>query len=223
MPGVSQKPVSTLESPSCDGVLPPSLRRDLADINRQYLDLGLDPGLQDDPRFGWSPAVRRCLAGIDPSSRARIAASPFAFFDLILPASLPDPALDRVEDGDRGLQHDVLPGRLASFAHQVAFLARQLVITSPLASELVLGLSACAQSLLAEARPSEVAELALRPGLICPRWPAHERFWSVLSHAARDGSPVALQWAHCLGLCLFGASDFASPATRPRARRQLRR
>jgi hypothetical protein len=97
------------------------------------------------------------------------------------------------------------------------------VITSPLASELVLGLSACAQSLLAEARPSEVAELALRPGLICPRWPAHERFWSVLSHAARDGSPVALQWAHCLGLCLFGARDFASPATRPRARRQLRR
>ena len=44
------------------GLLSPDLRRDLADLNGQYLDLGLGAEPGADPRFAWSDPVRRRLA-----------------------------------------------------------------------------------------------------------------------------------------------------------------
>ena len=82
----------TLGLPVRNGLLPPAVRRDLADLNSQYLELGLVGALESDPRFGWSEAVRRCLLGTDPMTRARMASSPFALFDLALPVAVPCPA-----------------------------------------------------------------------------------------------------------------------------------
>jgi hypothetical protein len=85
--------------PVRSGLLPPAVRRDLADLNCQYLELGLDREHESDPRFGWSESVRRCLLEAEPTTRMRMAASPFALFDLVLPAVAAPCASSRVADG----------------------------------------------------------------------------------------------------------------------------
>jgi hypothetical protein len=206
------------------GLLPPDLRRDLADLNAQYLDVGLDaqPGM--DPRFAWSEGVRLRLAAADRQTRTRMAAVPFALFRLVLP---PEGGFDRA----RGIADLPWPaagpgwqGRCLSFAHQAAFFARRLLDGAPLAARLVLDLPPDAQALLAGLCPSEVAAAAAHPGLIRPRWPGHLRFWEWLEAAARSDSDSALQWANCMGMCLLGAdTDTGPPGSGADPRRRPRR
>jgi len=73
-----------------------------------------------------------------------------------------------------------------------------------LAANVVLDLTPVAQSLLAAMSPSQLAAVAAQPGLVRPRWPDHLRFWEMLEAAARRDSAVALEWAHCVGVCLLG-------------------
>ena len=203
------------------GLLPPALRRDLTDLNSQYLELGLAAGLDGDPRFGWSEPVRRCLLETDFETRARIAAVPFALFGLVLFPAGPGAMAPRVEDGRAAAIPAGWQGRYESFAHQAMFLARRLLDAEPLALQLVLGWSDEVQRRLAESRLAQLAEIAVNPRAIRPRWRLHARFWEVLAMAARRGTPTALQWAYCIGLSLLDAAD-ADVARLPPRRRPRR-
>ena len=211
-------PGQTTLAPAGTGLLSSALRRDLADLNALYLDLGLMPGLEGDTRFDWSEAVRHSLLAADPATRTRIAATPFALFDLVLPTALGTASSARVEDSRTVAPLGAWHGRCESFAHQAVFLARRLVEREPLASGVVLGLHQDAQAWLAESRLAQLAEVASNPHVVRPRWRRHVRFWEMLVGAARRGTPTALQWAHCGGLCLLGAADVASAPPPPRRR-----
>jgi hypothetical protein len=200
-----------------------ALRRDLADLNAQYLELGLLAGSIPDACFGWSEAVHRCIAETDAASRARMATSPFALFHVAIPGTPPWEHPPRVEDGLPTAVAGPFHARCLSFAHQVAFLAMRLVEGSPLAGRLVLGLSPAGEAWLRELRPSQVADVAADPGLIRPRWPTHVRFWAMFAGAARRASPEALRWTHCVGLCLLGSDEATPPAGDATARRGARR
>jgi hypothetical protein len=210
--------------PVRNGLLPPAVRRDLADLNSQYLELGLVGALENDPRFGWSEAVRRCLLETDPTTRTRMASSPFALFDLALPATAPGPA-SRIADAPWIASAGDWQGRCLSFALQAAFLAWRLVESAPYAARVALGLSAADEARIGELKPSQLAELAWSPGLVCARWPRHQRFWEMLAGAARRDSAGALQWTHCVGLCLFGSEGHSVVPAKAQAavRRRTRR
>jgi hypothetical protein len=222
MSSQSPSPADASFAPARDGLLSAVLRRDLADLNSQYLELGLLPSLVPDPRFGWSEAVRGCLHDTDAAARARIAGSPFALFEVALPAGPHREPTPRVEDGLPSTAPDACDGRVLSFAHQVVFMAWRLVEGAPLAARVVLGLPPVVEARLRELRPSQLASIAADPCLIRPRWPRHARFWGMLAGAARRDSPTALRWAQCVGVCLLGSGD-ALPGevatARPRARR----
>jgi hypothetical protein len=199
-------------------VLSPTLHRDLADLNAQYLDLGLAPGVDNDPRFAWAGAVRHRLLEADAGTLLRIAAAPFALFDLLPPPTAGAASTSGVEDGLPVSRSSAWLGRCDSFAHQAAFLARRLVENDAPASRVVLPLSADARAWLLDCRPSQLAEAASSPRLIRPRWRLHTRFWETLIGAARRDSPQALHWACCIGVCLIGADDAASTPLPPRRR-----
>lgn len=206
-------------TPARSGLLLPALRRDLADLNAQFLDLGLTAGVDADPRFGWSDPVRCCLLEADAAMRIRIAAVPFALFELALPASLLANPTARVEDSRAVHVMAGWQGRCESFAHQAVFLARRLAESQPLALRVVFGLPEEVNLWLADCRLAQLAEIAANPRLIRPRWRLHVRFWESLLAAARRGTPTALQWAHCIGLCLIDAAsrdDAPAPHRRPR-------
>lgn len=208
-----------------DGGLTVALRRGLADLNAQYLELGLHPEFEADPRFGWSDPVRHRLLATDTRTRERIACLPVALFEVrVDPLPLAAPPA-RIEDGGTPVDATRRSSgdRCTSFLHQVAFLAWRLVDSTPLAARVTLGLSAAAEAQLGDLRPSQLAEIALRPNLIRPRWPAHDRYWAMLVAAARGASDAALEQALCVGVCLFGAehasvavASSAGPRRRPR-------
>jgi hypothetical protein len=208
-------------------MLTPAVRRDLTDLNRQFLELGLAPELASDPRFGWSDAVRSGLLETDPGTRDRMAGCPFALFEIILPGARPlSPVPARVEDGAVPAgSSEPWPGRCLVFVHFALFVACRLADSVPLAPRVALGLSHAAELHLKEMCPSDIARLAACPGLIRPRWPAHPRFWAMLRGAARGNSSSSLQRAHCVGICLLGAdlnglNGAPSAPTPPRHRPQ---
>jgi hypothetical protein len=210
----TNRPGKDALAPLVSGLLSPSLRRDLADLNAQYLELGLACAPDGDPRFAWGEAVRDCLRGAEDATLARVAASPFALFELALP---PAQAAARVEDGRASGRMRVVQSRCESFAHQAAFVAQRVVEQDALAARVVLALSAEARTWLRDCRPSQLAGLATDVHAIRPRWRQHAYFWETLVGAARRDSTAALDWAHCIGLCLIGAEDHApSPRRRPR-------
>lgn len=219
---LADDPGSILGLPARHGLLPPALRQDLADLNHQYLELGLAIDCRDDPRFAWHEAIRQCLLAADPPTLARIAGVPFALFALDLPETMQAVATHRVEDSRRENGSAAWQARVTSFSHQSVFFAWRLVEAMPLATRVFLDLSPATQAMLGESRPSQLAELASRPSLVRPRWPQHVRFWEVLTGAARRNAAAALQWAHCFGLCLYGADDGNPPAPSQPARRHPR-
>jgi hypothetical protein len=218
-------PSGYLQSPGPDllaqgGVLTPAIRRDLTDLNRQFLELGLRPELSQDARFAWSSPVRSRLLGADASTLVRLASCPFALFGIRLPAVHADSrgTPSRVEDGSAVIaSSEPWHGRCLAFVHSALFVALRLADTAPLAARIALGLSPGAELRLNEMCQSEVAQLATCPDVIQPRWPAQPRFWVMLLGAARQSSSAAQQWAHCFGICLLGPDldGFASSASLP--------
>lgn len=205
------------------GVLAPGVRRDLTDLNRQFLDLGLAAEFAADPRFGWSDPVRIGLQRTDAATRDRMAVCPFALFEIRLPAdhSLAGPMPSRVEDG-RGPAGDADPRhvRCLAFVHFALFVAWRFTDSAPLATRIALGLSPQAELQLHEMCPSEVARLAGCPELIRPRWRADHRFWSMLSGAAQQDSTPSLQRAHCVGICLMDPGCDESGVAAPESTRK---
>jgi hypothetical protein len=187
------------------GVLTPAVRRDLTDLNRQFLELGVTPELASDPRFAWSEAVRSGLRRADPATRGRMAACPFTLFEILLPVDLSTGGAGPSRIEDTAGVAEPWRGRCVEFVHFALFVGWRLADSMPLATRIALGLSPGAELQLNEMCLSEVARIAALPDLIRPRWPAHARFWAMLRGAARANSPSSLQRAHCLGICLLGA------------------
>jgi hypothetical protein len=200
------------------GVLTPTIRRDLADLNRQYLELALAPELSVDPRFAWSDTIRSRLAATDAATRARMAGCPFALFEIRMPEDhglTVRPAPLRVEEGvAMSAGREPWQSRCLEFAQFALFLALRITDAAPLATRIALGLSPVAELRLHQMCPSEVAQFAARPDVVRPRWPSHPRFWAMLQGAARIDSASLLQSAHCLGICLLGP-DLGALAPRP--------
>jgi hypothetical protein len=221
----------TADGRAFGGIFTRSVRRDLADLNRQYLELGLHPEAGVDPLFGWTGEVRREIETADPGVRELMSGCPFTLFELCLPplnaargheaCSEPDRVEDRAQGGGPG------PGRAVgcvSFAHGALFAAWRLANSAPYAARISFGLSPAAELELVEACPTRIAMLATHPGVVRARWPAHLRFWTMLRNAAQAGSVTELQWVHCAGICLMnvacsGAEGRESTAVRdpPRA------
>jgi len=196
------------------GVLTPAIRRDLADLNRLYLELALSPELWLDPRFALCEAVRSALAGSDQPTRSRMAACPFALFEIHLPVDRPTVAAAplRVEEGVALAQvGEPWKARCLAFAQFALFAALRLADAGPLAMRVALGLSPSAEQQLNGMCPTEMARLAASPDVVRPRWPSNPRFWALLRHAARADSASLLQSAHCFGICLLWPDVKAMP------------
>lgn len=202
-------------------LLGPAIRRDLADLNRLFLELGSEPALDEDPRFAVADAVRRGLVACGPDDRARLAEAPFSLFLVRLPP-LP-PAADRVADARPPPAPDAgAAARCHAFVLLALSVTRQLAGAEPLAPRIALGVSPEDEGRLAALGPAELARLAAWPGVVRPRWPRHERFWAMLIGAARRADPALLRWAHCAGLCLLTTGDEAVAVALAPSRRRAR-
>src|SRR4026209_1058770 len=62
------------------GFLTPAIRRDVADLNHQFLTLALEPALSRDDRFAVPDEVRRTLEAGGESLLVRAAAGPLTLF-----------------------------------------------------------------------------------------------------------------------------------------------
>ncbi len=220
MPLLDQLIHPSLEALGQGGLLTPAIRRDLADLNRQYLELALAPELSDDPRFAWSEVVRSSLVRSDEATLGRMSACPFALFDIQLAvARLPSsPVPFRVADG-LSAAAEPWHGRCLTFAQLALFMALRLAEAAPLALRIALGLSSAAEQKLREMCPSEVAQFAACPEVVRPRWPSNPRFWAMLRCAARVDSASLLQSAHCFGICQLGPGQ-VTPQSQPASPRR---
>jgi hypothetical protein len=197
-------------------VLGTDLRRDLADLNAQYLQLGLMPTLADDARFAWTEPVRRALRESHAGTLERLAEVPLALFELAFARAAGSPASAGVADSrSPSIAADLL-ARCDSLAQQAVHFARRLVDADGLAAGYVLDMSVATRAWLADRRPSELAEIARCPGLLGPRWRLNAHLWRSLIGAVCRDSPTALQWACCMGVCLTGAGHREPPPAPPR-------
>lgn len=186
------------------GLLSRAMRRDLVDLNLGYLELGLAQAELDDPLVAWAAPVRREIAAADPAVRARMAECPFSLFRISLPGRAePYPDGPRVEDAAVRLPSDGRTARCLEFSSAALFAAWRLADSAPLAARIVFGLMPAEELQLNELCPSQVGALAATAGVVRARWPDRPSFWAALRSAAEVGTPAALQWVHCLGICLI--------------------
>lgn len=201
-PGEDQRRVH--HSPLQGRILSDQVLRDLADLNARYLEMVGRDCLEDDPLVGWCPEALAVVRGADRAVLARMAACPFAMFQIDLTASSGcNREEPRVEDRSAAGKDPALVIGLSSFRRVALFTAWRLADGSPLAARIAFGLSASAELELNEMCPSEVARLADARGVVRARWPENTRFWLMLRAAAQSQCAEALQWAHCVGICLM--------------------
>jgi hypothetical protein len=199
------------DAPAQGGIFTRSVRRDLTDLNRQYLELGLCAEAGADPLFAWSEEVRREIQAAGPAVIERMAACPFALFEIRFPSGNPPPGSDcstelgRVEDRTQGgVEGGARAAACVAFTHGALFTAWRLADSVPLAARIAFALSPAAELQLNATSPTRIAMLASHPGVVRARWPHQPRFWRHLRSAAQADSSQSLQWAHCFGICLIG-------------------
>jgi len=200
------------------GFLTPAIRRDVADLNRQFLSLALEPTLAGDFRFAVPDEVRPALQAGGESLLARVSACPFTLFQVSLAHGRLGGPGPGVEDTRRPLVDAATSIQAQSFAYVAVFLAWRLADDEPLAFRVVLGLSAGDELLLNQTRPSDLPRLACAPQLIRPRWDRHSRYWRLLVRAAAAGGDATLQRVHCAGICMVVADVWGQegrPMERP--------
>lgn len=192
-------------------LLAPQARRDLADLNRQFLSLCLPPRPGEPAAFGLPGVSQTLLTALEPDAARALAECPFSLFEMRLP---PEPlSLVRVGVADRATVFSAAPALAAdtrTFILLALAITQRIASASPLAARIAFGLGLADEVRLATLKPSELAALSGWHNLIRPRWLTHERYWRMLLAAARSGRAITLQWAYCVGLCL------ADGATVPR-------
>lgn len=184
------------------------VRRDIADLNRLFLERALHPTHGLDPWFRLpAPAVDR-LRAATPDSLERAARCPFALFELALPPS-DEPetwAVDAIADGPEGgiLEQTQREARRA-FGVAALGLLRALTEGTPLAPRITFGLRAGTEARLAAFSLADSYRVASWHGLIRPRWHLHERYWNLLADSVP--SEEAARWAYAAGVCLLVQCD----------------
>ena len=198
------------------GLLNGAVRRDLVDLNLGYLELGASLVDGEDPLFAWTAAVRREIVAAEPAVRARMAECPFSLFKISLPVGKDaNPDGPRVEDTGARSAVGVRAACCVEFSSTALFAAWRLADSAPLAARIVFGLTPAEECRLNELSPSKVAALAGNPNVVRARWPDRPRFWAALRSAAESATPVALQWAHCMGICLIEGGPIESRGPDP--------
>jgi len=196
-----------LRSPS-RSLLPDSVRREIADLNGQYLT-AMVTFPDDSTPLCWRDEALPALR--DMRLLERMASCPFTLFEVRLDefatSALPTPAADDLSPLLAQRQSD-----REALAHSALTLAWRLAESSPFSMRLALGLSAAAELLMNEVRVTSLAAWARRPGLLRTRWPGHKVFWSALLRAAELGDAGLLARVHCLGITLLVAQ--LAPRTR---------
>jgi hypothetical protein len=166
-------------------LLNPAVRREIAGLNRLFLERALHPHHRTDAWFGLpAPAVAR-LAVAPQEARERAAACPIALFEIRLPdaAGLPSVAVD----DDTSSSPDFGPEARRAFGVTALGVARSLVEGVPLATRIAFGLDARVEAQLSAMTLSDSYRVAAWPGLIRPRWPGHDRYWSLFADAVTRG------------------------------------
>jgi hypothetical protein len=200
------------------------VRRDIADLNRLFLDRALDSGVDWDPWFRLPSTAAARLREASADARERAVQCPFTLFEF----SLPDPAdgatrpVDAVADVAAPGRNDATWAEShRAFGITALAVVRRLTIDIPMAPRIAFGLPAGTEARLHALSLSESYRVAAWPGLIRPRWPAHERYWGVLAELVTNAD--AVHWAYAAGLCLLGQCGWQSPAAGCGARRPVRR
>ena len=199
-------------------LLGPSVRREITDLNRLYLERALDLVAGADAWFRLpEPAAGRLAVACDEVLE-RAAQCPVALFEI----RLPEGPVHAGAVADRPIG-EPLGGAVAearrAFGVTVLGVLRRLVDAVPLTTRIAFGLEHALEARLRTMTLSECFRLAAWPGLIQPRWGDHDRYWHLLAEAALRGE--GLHWAFTTGLCLGARCErqpatIACPARRPR-------
>jgi len=220
-------PVSGTDSALRGNLLTAAIRRDIADLNRLFLECALEPGLGADPWFCLPARAIARLAAAPLAARDRVAQSPFTLFEL----SLPD-AHDSLAWGPAAVADSqaVEPSQRANTAARRTFalialgVARRLAEAAPMSPRIAFGIGGEAESRLSALTPSESFGVASWQGLVRPRWYRHERYWCMLAAAACGDDPDMLRWAFATGMCLSRAQvDRAIPCADAQTARRKQR
>ena len=178
------------------------IRRDVADLNRLFLQSALDMRVAADPWFCLPAPALLLLHGATVDARERLAQSPFTLFALYLPGD-DDRAAPAVADAQAFQSgHREQADARRSFGLVALGVARRLAEGVPMSPRIAFGVGAAAETRLSGLSPSESFGFAAWPGLIRPRWTRHERYWCMLARAASSGDPQQLRWAFATGMCL---------------------
>ncbi|HEX5651148.1 MAG TPA: hypothetical protein VFX69_15930 [Steroidobacteraceae bacterium] len=188
-------------------LLNPAVRREIAGLNRLFLERALHPHHRTDAWFGLpAPAVAR-LAVAPQEARERAAACPIALFEIRLPDAAGPPSV--AVDDDTSSSPDFGPEARRAFGVTALGVARSLVEGVPLATRIAFGLDARVEAQLSAMTLSDSYRVAAWPGLIRPRWPGHDRYWSLFADAVTRGDGV--HWVYTAGLCLLAQCERQPP------------
>ena len=198
-----------------------AVRREIADLNRLFLERALDP---DEAGDDWyrvpAPALDR-LAAAGAEARERAAQWPLALFELRLPGGDGEEGGDTVADRPPPL---AIQGARAesrrAFGVTALGVVRQLSEGIPLAPRIAFGLEAAVATRFSAMSLSESYRVAAWPGLVRPRWSEDDRYWTLLAETAIAG--VSVHWAHSAGLCLLARCERQPPSVAYSVRRQPR-
>jgi hypothetical protein len=204
-----------------------AVRRDIAELNRMFLERALDPATGADTSFRLPVDAVARLAAASLEARERAAQSPVTLFELSLPR--PDEfsgwsAGAAVADADSaGPEGRSCAEARHSFGLVALGVARRLAEGLPLSPRIAFGFGAAVESRLSGLSPCEWFRVASWPGLIRPRWPSHSRYWNLLAGAAEGDKETELSWAYSAGVCLLEYCERAPSAVVPgNPRRQIR-
>jgi hypothetical protein len=205
-------------------LLHPGVRRDIADLNRLFLDRALDPALRDDAWFQLPAATVGRLSAATTEALERAAGSPICLFELAIPAvdELAPWAAGAVNDAVAGADADAFSESRRSFGLVALGVARRLAEGTPLSSRLAFGFDEDDELRLTNLSPSAAYRLAAWPGLVQPRWHAYPRYWHLLADAATGGCSETLHWAYAAGFCLLPHCEREPPAPGSGAKRLSR-
>lgn len=183
-----------------------AVRREIAGLNRLFLERAVCPRHDGDPWFGVPPVARVRLAGASPEAWERAAACPIALFELRLPGLTVDPSsLPGVAEATGASTEDLAAEARRAFGITALGVARSLCDGVPLATRIAFGLDARLEAQLCAMTLSDSYRVAAWPGLIRARWSGHDRFWALFADAVTRGE--AVHWAYTAGLCLLAECE----------------